>query len=105
VKRDLNKDLDRLLRAAATAGEETPSEPPFGFETRVVALWRSGAAPANGSGLTAFLRRVALVATAVAVVSTVAAVRQFQQNQDAGDLTSNEFAMADSAIQQEFSSK
>jgi hypothetical protein len=100
---DPNKDLDRLLRAAAQAGEATPAEPPFGFETRVVVLWRSGAAPANGNGLTGFLQRVALVAAAVAVVSTVAAVRQFQQNQDAGDLTSNEFAMADSAIQQEFS--
>jgi hypothetical protein len=101
---DRNKDdVDRLLRAAALVGEETPVEPPFGFETRVVALWRSGAASANGNGLTGFLRRVALVAAAVAVVSTLAAVRQFQQNQEAGDLASNEFAMADSAIQQEFS--
>lgn len=103
MMRDLNNDLDRLLRAAARAGEETPSEPPFGFETRVVALWRSNAVPANGNGLSSFLRRVALAAAAVAVVSTVAAAREFQQSQDVSDLTSNEFAMADSAIQQEFS--
>ena len=35
-------DLDRLLRSAAKAGERSAPEAPYGFETRVIALWRAG---------------------------------------------------------------
>ena len=96
-----NQDLDRLLRSAAQVSEEVPSAPPFGFETRVVSLWRSGAAPANGLG--GLLRKVAFVSAVIALVATAAAARELQQNRELGDSVTNEFAIADSAIQVEFS--
>ena len=40
----MRKDgLERLLHSAARAVGDKPAEAPFGFETRVVALWRAGA--------------------------------------------------------------
>jgi hypothetical protein len=95
-----DKDLKRLLQAAAQAGQEEPGEMPFGFDTRVVALWRAGDFGRNGVG--GLLRRVALLSAAVLVVSTVAAVRELQQSNEIGDATTNEFAIADSVIQNEF---
>ena len=96
-----DQKIDRLLRSAAQASEEVPVSMPFGFDTRVVALWRASAIKANG--LTRLLRRVALLSAAVIVISTVAAVREARQNREQlGDSFSNEFAIADSAIQDEF---
>jgi hypothetical protein len=98
--KNADKELERLLRAAAQARDEEPAEVPFGFDTRVVALWREGSVPRNGvSGL---LGRMALLSAAVLVVSTVAAVRELQQSNEVGDATTNEFAIADSVIQNEF---
>jgi hypothetical protein len=98
---DPAKNLDRLLRAAAQTPDDDIPSVPFGFDTRVVALWRSGNFPRNGvSGL---LRRVILISTAIAVVSTVAAVRELQQTREVGESFTNDFAIADSAIQTEFS--
>jgi len=74
---------------------------PFGFDTRVVALWRAISIKANG--LTPLLRRVALLSAAVIVISTVAAVREARQSRErVGEPFTNEFAIADSAIQDEF---
>ncbi len=97
-----DQKVGRLLRSAAPASEEVPVHMPFGFDTRVVALWRASAIKANG--LTPpLLRRVALLSAAVIVISTVAAVREARQNREQlGDSLSNEFAIADSAIQDEF---
>jgi hypothetical protein len=95
-----NEDIDRLLRSAAQAGEEAPAEMPFGFDTRVVALWR--AATPNGNGVIRLLRRVAVLAAAVIVVSTIAAVREANQSREIRESLTAEFAIADSAIQDEF---
>jgi hypothetical protein len=95
-----NDKIDRLLRSAAQAGEETPSAMPFGFDTRIIALWRAGS-PA-GNGLMQLLRRVAALAAAVIVVSTIAAIRELNQSRDLDESFTNEFAIADSAIQDEF---
>jgi len=96
-----DQKIDRLLRSAAQASEEVPVSMPFGFDTRVVALWRASAIKTNG--LTPLLRRVALLSAAVIVISTVAAVREARQNREQlSDSFSNEFAIADSAIQDEF---
>ena len=38
-----DQKIDRLLRSAAQAREEAPAEMPFGFDTRVVALWPAAA--------------------------------------------------------------
>jgi hypothetical protein len=95
-----NDQIDRLLRSAAQTGEEIPAEMPFGFDTRVVALWRAGAPKANG--VTQLLRRVAVVSIAVIVISTIAAVRELNQSREIRESFANEFAIADSAIQDEF---
>jgi len=95
-----DQKIDRLLRSAAQASE-VPVSMPFGFDTRVVALWNAAAPKANG--LSWLLRRVALLSAAVIVISTVAAVREARQSREQfGDSFTNEFAIADSAIQDEF---
>jgi hypothetical protein len=93
--------IDRLLRSAAQAGDDAPAEMPFGFDTRVIALWRASAAKPNG--VTSLVRRVALLSAAVIVISTVAAVRELKQSREQFNDLANEFAIADTAIQDEFS--
>ena len=95
-----NQQIDRLLRSAAQAGDETPASMPFGFDTRVVALWRGAAK--NGNGVMRLLRRVAVLSIAVIVISTIAALREANQSREIGESFANEFAIADSAIQDEF---
>jgi hypothetical protein len=94
-------EIDRLLRSAAKASDEVPVEMPFGFDTRVVALWHALAAKPNG--INALLRRVALLSAAVIAISTFAAVREIKQSREQDNDFSNEFAIADTAIQDEFS--
>jgi hypothetical protein len=91
-------DLDRLLRAAAQAEDDAPVEVPLGFDTRVIALSRRNG---NGAAFSALLRRVALVAAAVIILATGGAWLEFDRNDDASVVSGNEFAIADSAIQDE----
>ena len=95
-----NDDIDRLLRSAAQVDEEVPAEMSFGFDTRVVALWRAGTPKANG--VMQLLRRVAVLSIAVIVISTIAAIREANQSREIRESFANEFAIADSAIQDEF---
>jgi hypothetical protein len=95
-----DQKIDRLLRSAAQVREEPEPAMPFGFDTRVVALWR--AAAAKGNGVMRLLRRVAVLSAAVIVISTIAAVREANQSREIGESFANEFAIADSAIQDEF---
>jgi hypothetical protein len=94
-------DLDRLLRAAAEMRDQAPIEAPFGFDTRVIALWR-----ANGNGayraLSQLIRRVALAASAVIILASAAAYVEVSQTRDSNESFANEFAIADSVIQDEF---
>jgi hypothetical protein len=92
--------VDRLLRSAAQAREETAATMPFGFDTRVVALWRAAASRTNG--VTSLVRRVAALSAAVIAISTVAVLREANQNREISESFTNEFAIADSAIQDEF---
>ncbi len=94
-------EIDRLMRCAGRASDEVPAEMPFGFDTRVVALWRALAAKPNG--VAALLRRVALLSAAVIAISTVAAFREIKQSQEQYNDFTNDFAIADTAIQDEFS--
>ena len=95
-----NDQIDRLLRSAAQVNEDVPAEMPFGFDTRVVALWRAGMP--KTSGVVQLLRRVAVLSIAVSVIATIAAVREINQNREINESFANEFAIADSAIQDEF---
>jgi hypothetical protein len=99
-----NADLDRLLRSASNAPEEAPSEAPFGFETRVVASWRSGKNGADDvADLSRFLRRAGVIAAAVVIVAGAATYRQYRDETKFASLATNEYAIGDSAIQTEFS--
>ena len=95
-----NEQIDRLLQSAVQADEEIPAAMPFGFDTRMVALWRAGMPKANG--VMQLLRRVAVLSIAVIVVSTIAAIREANQSREIRESFTNEFAIADSAIQDEF---
>ena len=96
-----DQKIDRLLRSAGQAGQEVPAQMPFGFDTRVVALWRAAAKKANG--LMPLLRGVALLSAAIIIISTIAAVREVGESREIGESFTNEYAIADSAIQDEFS--
>jgi hypothetical protein len=93
-----NANLDRLLRSAAQAPPDAPAEMPFGFDTRVVALGRRNG---NGSAMAGLLRRVALIAAAVILFAGAGAYLEFDRNTDELLASGNEFAIADSAIQDE----
>ena len=93
--------LDRLLRSAAQAGDQTQAAMPFGFDTRVIAPWRAVTPTPNG--VISLVRRVALISAAVIVISTIAFVREASQSREIGESFANEFAIADTAIQNEFS--
>jgi hypothetical protein len=93
-----NNDIDRLLRSAAQARGDAPSEMPFGFDTRVIALARRNG---NGTAFAGLLRRVALVASAVIVFASAGAYLEFDRSSDAVFASGNEFVIADSAVQDE----
>jgi hypothetical protein len=92
-------DLERLLRAAAQVKDDVLIEPPFGFDTRAIALSRR-----NGNGTALLLRqivaRVALVAAAVIVLAAAGAYVELNRA-DNSEPFGNEFAIADTAIQDE----
>ena len=98
-----DEKLNRLLRSAAQAPEDVPTSAPFGFDTRVVTLWRAGGKSSNGNGLSHLLQRVAILASAVIVIATAAAFREFKKQDNLNEPSANEFAIADSVIQDEFS--
>lgn len=93
-------ELDRLLRTAALSKDSTAPAMPFGFDTRVVALWRTQADVAS-LGLARLLRRVALTAVAVIIVAAAGAYIQADRDRENSEPFANEFAIADSAIQEE----
>ena len=97
-------DLDRLLRSAATAAELSTPEAPYGFETRVLALWRAGNGRASDTAeLTRFLRGIGAVAFVVLALASAGAYQQFTENEARTTPQTNEYAIADLAIQTEFS--
>jgi len=97
-------NLDRLLRSAAKAPEAPAPETPFGFDTRVLTMARGGnGGRADVADLTRFLRRTGVIAFAVLALASVAAYRQFAEDAMFSAPQTNEYAIADSAIQMEFS--
>ena len=101
-KRDT--DLERLLQSAARAPKEPDPEAPFGFDTRVVAQWRSGKGRTNDlADLVPFLRTIGVSALAVVAIAGTGVYRQFAESETRIAPQTNEYAIADSAIQTEFS--
>jgi hypothetical protein len=96
-------DLDRLFCSAAAVEPPVP-EAPYGFDTRVVALWRAGNGRTSDTAeLTRFLRGIGAVALAVLTLASAGAYQQFNENEARTVPQTNEYAIADSAIQTEFS--
>ena len=93
--------IDRLLRSAALGTEDISAEVPFGFDTRIIALRRASGSDSNG--LTRLVRHVAWIAAAVIVVATAGAFREANRSREISEPFRNEFVIADSAIQNEFS--
>lgn len=91
--------LDRLLRSAAKIDEPATSAP-FGFDVRVVALWReSGGAGAGTFGeLTGLARRIVVTAMIVTVFSGIGAYWEVTENEEAAEPSTNAYAIADTAI-------
>lgn len=89
--------IDRLLRAAAAVPNELPPEMPFGFDTRVVALWRASW-PGDFAGVARLLRRVMLAAVALIVLASAGVYRELAQSDEPGEPFGDEYAIADSAI-------
>jgi hypothetical protein len=97
----LDLHLQRLFKLAAPVKEEEVSGAPFGFDTRVLGQWR--VAKNNGANEVArFVRRVALVAIAITLFGGVAAYRQISENEEMGEPLTNDYAIADSAIERQF---
>ena len=101
-------DLERLLRAAGTAPRsDAEAGMPFGFDTRVVALARTGASRANGSSdLLRSVRRISAGALAILAIASAGAFQQFSSGSDRFADTdetplSEAYAIADTAIQGE----
>jgi hypothetical protein len=97
----LDARLMRLLRSAALARTEANIEAPFGFDTRVLARWRESNGSDNGE-VALLLRRVAAVALAITLFGGVFAYRQISEDEEIGEPLTNEYAIADSTIEQQF---
>jgi hypothetical protein len=95
--------LERLFRSAAQAAESAPTEVPFGFDTRVLAGWRSGGVTSDFVELSRFLRGAGVIACAVLVIAGAATYRQYRDETKFASLPTNEYAIADAAIEREFS--
>jgi hypothetical protein len=98
---DVDPEIDRLLRSAASSQQEI--EMPFGFDTRVVALARSGVNDTELVGLARLLRYVAVVAAIILITTAAGIYREDSRNRENSEPFANEFAIADSEIQSEFS--
>lgn len=98
---ELDPELQRLLRAASAAEDRVPAEIPFGFDTRVLATWRSLRSENGADDLWAFARTFRRVATGAMVVIVCAGAGAWWQLQASDDLdeAGNAYAMADSVIE------
>src|SRR2546430_16580275 len=91
-------EIDRLLRSAAQAtADEIPAEMPFGFDTRVAALWNALAAKPNG--IASLLRRVGLLSAAGIAVSALAPPREIKHSREPCNDYTNHSANPGTAIQ------
>ena len=98
---DPDSKIRRLFRVAALASDEVPVEMPFGFDTRVVALWRDRE-KSESMLLSRLVRHVTMIAAAITLIATAGAYRETTQNRETSEPSANEYAIADSAIQSEF---
>ena len=100
--KDSDLQLERLLRAAAEARGEWSGEMPFGFDSRVLARWRTSAKP-DLVDLSRLLRRVVYVSLAVLLLAGAGVYHELSLADAGSDsLGGDEYAIADSAISSVF---
>lgn len=92
-----NSDLERLLHAAAETTAAPPNEMPFGFDTRVMALWRSGP---NRDLVDAgpLLNRVVLLSLAVIALAGAGVYDELRQSSEPEEPFLDQYSIADTAI-------
>jgi hypothetical protein len=93
-----DQSLRRLLDAAAKATPEALGDPPLGFETRVLAHWRAAQADEEPAFLFLFLRRAAVGASLVLLLSAA-----WSLTSPAVSPTNREAALLDYQIQMSLS--
>lgn len=95
-----DSDLNRLLCSAAKSREPSTSVP-FGFDTRVMALWRASKAERGESAgeISRLVRRIVIAAAIVTVFSGIGAYRELSENEETGEPSTNVYAIADTAIE------
>lgn len=92
--------LDHLLQAAAKSPAEPAAEMPFGFNTRVLATLRATAHD-DAREFTSLIRRALAVSAALMFVATGFAYPALRQAAELREPSTNAYAVADSAIQDE----
>ncbi|MGH8094986.1 MAG: hypothetical protein ACREIF_16185 [Chthoniobacterales bacterium] len=95
--KDSDLQLDRLLRSAAAGGKTLPNEMPFGFDTRVVAIWRAEMKP-ELVDIGRLLRRVVLISLGVIALASAGVYHELSLSDPSRALLGDEYAIADSAI-------
>lgn len=88
--------IDRLLHSAAMVPHDPPAAIPFGFDTRLIALWRA-TWTGDPVGIAHLLRRVMFIAVTLIVLASAGEWRELSQGDD-GESSGDGFALADSAI-------
>jgi hypothetical protein len=91
------RQLDRLLRAAAGAPQALPEETPFGFATRVLAAWRAQG-KAELVVVSRLLRRVVLLSLGVMLLASAGVYHDLAQGNNFTEAAADEYAIADFAI-------
>ena len=86
-----NDSLRRLFRAARLAAARS-TEPPFGFETRVLAGWRNLAPEDDSLWMVMLLKRAFVAACVVALLSVALSYSALREP------VQNELTLADSVI-------
>lgn len=94
--------LDRLLRGAVAAGGGASAEieAPFGFDTRVVSLWRAQRAHPDVASFQQWLRRTAGIAVFIAAIATAGAYWEINDTEDLSSLIAAGDTIADNVIEQ-----
>jgi hypothetical protein len=95
--KDSDPQLDRLLRAAAVGRGTSPDEMPFGFDTRVLADWRSDLR-SDLLDLGRLFRRVILISLGVIALASAGFYHELSRSDTFGESLGDEYAIADSAI-------
>jgi hypothetical protein len=92
-----NSALERLLHAASKTAPDQPNEMPFGFDTHVLAVWRSGRGR-DSVGVGRLLQHVVLVCLAVIALASAGVYHDLRQSQEPGEPSFDQYEIADSAI-------